>query len=32
MIERMRQLLLNGAAWTTKDDVYDAFFRAASAT
>ena len=31
MIERMRQLVLNGADWTTKDDVYDAFFRAVGA-
>jgi RNAse (barnase) inhibitor barstar len=31
MIERVRELVLNGADWTTKDDVYDAFFRAVGA-
>jgi RNAse (barnase) inhibitor barstar len=31
MIERMRELVLNGADWTTKDDVYDAFFHAVGA-
>jgi RNAse (barnase) inhibitor barstar len=27
----MRELVLNGADWTTKDDVYDSFFRAVGA-
>ncbi len=27
----MKELVLDGAAWTTKDDVYDAFFRAVGA-
>jgi RNAse (barnase) inhibitor barstar len=27
----MRELILNGAGWATKDDVYDAFFRAVGA-
>lgn len=27
----MRELVLNGADWATKDDVYDAFFRAVGA-
>jgi len=27
----MRELILNGADWPTKDDVYDAFFRAVGA-
>ena len=27
----MRELVLNGAEWRTKDDVYDAFFRAVGA-
>lgn len=31
MIERMKELVLNGAGWATKDDVYNAFFRAVGA-
>ena len=31
MIERMRKLVLNGAEWTTREDVCDAFFRAVGA-
>jgi RNAse (barnase) inhibitor barstar len=31
MIVRMRELVLNGADWATRDDVYDAFFRAVGA-
>jgi RNAse (barnase) inhibitor barstar len=27
----MRELVLDGAGWTTSDDVYDAFFRAVGA-
>jgi len=27
----MKELVLNGAGWTTKDDVYNAFFRAVGA-
>jgi len=27
----MRELVLNGADWATKDDVYDAFFQAVGA-
>ena len=27
----MKELFLDGAKWTTKDDVYDAFFRAVGA-
>jgi len=27
----MKELTLDGACWTTKDDVYDAFFRAVGA-
>jgi len=27
----MRELVLNGAEWATKDDVYEAFFRAVGA-
>src|ERR1700758_165329 len=27
----MRELILNGADWATRDDVYDAFFRAVGA-
>jgi RNAse (barnase) inhibitor barstar len=27
----MQELILNGASWTTSDDVYDAFFRAVGA-
>ena len=27
----MKDVVLNGAAWSTKDDVYDAFFRAVGA-
>jgi RNAse (barnase) inhibitor barstar len=27
----MKELVLNGAEWATKDDVYDAFFRAVGA-
>jgi len=27
----MKELTLDGARWTTKDDVYDAFFRAVGA-
>ena len=27
----MRQLILDGASWATKDDVYDAFFQAVGA-
>jgi len=27
----MRQLILDGAGWATKDDVYDAFFQAVGA-
>jgi RNAse (barnase) inhibitor barstar len=31
MIVRMRELVLNGADWATKDDVYDAFFHVVGA-
>jgi RNAse (barnase) inhibitor barstar len=31
MIVRMRELVLNGADWATKNDVYDAFFHAVGA-
>ncbi len=27
----MKDIILDGARWSTKDDVYDAFFRAAGA-
>ena len=27
----MKELILNGAEWTTRDDVYDSFFRAVGA-
>jgi RNAse (barnase) inhibitor barstar len=27
----MRELILNGVGWATRDDVYDAFFRAVGA-
>jgi len=28
---RMKELMLNGAEWRTRDDVYDSFFRAVGA-
>ena len=28
---RMKELILNGAEWSTRDDVYDSFFRAVGA-
>jgi Barstar (barnase inhibitor) len=31
IIARMRELVLNGAGWATKDDVYSAFFHAVGA-
>jgi RNAse (barnase) inhibitor barstar len=31
MIVRMRELVLNGADWATKEDVYDAFFHVVGA-
>jgi RNAse (barnase) inhibitor barstar len=31
MIWRMRELILNGAEWRTRDDVYDSFFRVVGA-
>ncbi len=31
MIVRMKELVLNGAGWTTKDDVYNAFFHVVGA-